>query len=426
MQFSGYLAQEWVPALGCTEPASIAYGMAKAQELCAGKILRVKVIVDPKIYKNCYAVGIPNTRHKLGIIWAIALGAYLQEAALGLEIFKGVNQEVLDAAEKLIATHAIDVDVDKSKHHLWIDCTVEKSNGTGRSILSHEHTNIVRLEKDGRVVWEKNDDTSCAKAAVREQVAAMSINDMIAMAKGIEPADRETLRLGVQMNKRIAYHGLKLFPRKFIELTANDQLAGISRLVCAGVYARMGGEELTVMSLAGSGNKGIVVSVPVALRTEHLALSEDRADEAMALACLITSATTHYLGTLSAVCGCSNAAGIGLAAGLVLLEGGGEKEISLAINNMVGNLSGMICDGAKIGCALKTMTSVDAAFRSSALAMCGIGIPASDGIVAQAGMKSLENLGRVASPGMIPTEEEILGIMQDKLQESKQSQVPKS
>jgi L-cysteine desulfidase len=138
-------------------------------------------------------------------------------------------------------------------------------------------------------------------------------------------------------------------------------------------------------------------------------------EEALALACLVTSATTHHLGTLAAVCGCSNAAGIGLAAGLVLIEKGGTKEISLAINNMVGNVTGMICDGAKIGCALKTMTAVDAAFRSSTLAMSGVGIPSSDGIVGGSGPESLKNLGRISNQGMLSADSEILRIMREKL-----------
>jgi L-cysteine desulfidase len=415
MLFSEYLDQEWMPALGCTEPASIAYAAANAQKQCEGEIVHIKLIVDPKMYKNCYAVGIPNTGHKTGILWAVAIGAYLPDASLGLEIFKSANDEIISKAQKLIEGKKIEVGVDQSQKHLGVDCTIEKIKGTGRVLISREHTNIIKIEKDRQSVFEKNSDISCPKVAVREKIAAMSLNEMIEMSRKIEPEDRERLRLGVEMNEKIARHGLKLFPRKFIELTSNDELTRIATLVCAGVYARMWGEEFTVMSLAGSGNKGILVSVPLALRAEHLALSDEKAGEALALAALITSATTYYLGTLSAVCGCSNAAGIGLAAGLISLEGGGEKEISLVINNMVGNLSGMICDGAKIGCALKTMTSVDAAFRSAALAMCGIGIPTSDGIVAKTGIDSLKNLGRLASPGMISTEKEILAIMQEKL-----------
>ena len=249
----------------------------------------------------------------------------------------------------------------------------------------------------------------------RGRVAQLSFDELIALACSLTDADRRELRAGCERNIAIARHGLALFPNRFVDAAAQDSLTRLSRLVCSGVYARMCGEDFVVMSLAGSGNKGIVCSVPLALWGREAGFDPARVDEALALACLVTTSTTYHLGTLSAVCGCSNAAGIGLAAGLVLLEGGGPAEISLAVGNMVGNVAGMICDGAKIGCALKTMTSVDAAFRSASLALSGIGIPASDGIVGADGLASLQNLGRIATRGMTSMDGEILAIMEEKL-----------
>ncbi len=217
------------------------------------------------------------------------------------------------------------------------------------------------------------------------------------------------------MNIAIARHGLTLFPKPFMDLIGMDALTRTSRLVSAGVYARMSGEDFVVMSLAGSGNKGIVTAVPIVLWGREIGADPRRIDEALALACLFASATTFHLGTLSAACGCSNAAGVGLAAGLVYLQGGDLPTISLAVNNIVGNVTGMICDGAKIGCALKTMTSVDAAFRAASLAMSGMGIPETDGIVGGSGMESLANLGKIACLGMSAMDGQILQIMQAKL-----------
>jgi L-cysteine desulfidase len=217
------------------------------------------------------------------------------------------------------------------------------------------------------------------------------------------------------MNIAIARYGLSLLPARFVELATQDSLTRLSRLVCAGVYARMCGEAYTVMSLAGSGNKGITVSVPISLWGREGGYAEERIDEALGLSCLVTSATTHHLGTLSAICGCSNAAGLGIASALVMLEGGKPEQIGLAVSNMVGNVAGMICDGAKMGCALKTMTAVDAAFRAATLALSGIGIPASDGIVGETGEASLANLGHLAQYGMASVDAEILDIMQSKL-----------
>jgi len=213
----------------------------------------------------------------------------------------------------------------------------------------------------------------------------------------------------------MAEHCVGHLPADFVPAAGADPWLRIPRLVSAGVLGRMSGEPLTVMSLAGSGNKGITVSVAMALWGRQAGHPEARIEEALALACLLTTATTHRLGTLSAICGASNAAGIGIAVGLVHLGGGGLAQMDLAIHNMVGNLAGLICDGAKIGCAMKAMTGVEAAFRAATLALAGFGIPSTDGIVGVDGMASLNNLGRLAQRGMAGADTEILDIMQAKL-----------
>lgn len=414
--FSEYLSEEWVPALGCTEPASIALAAATAASQLTGDVKSVRLTIDTRMYKNCYAVGIPHSGHMTGIRWAAAIGSFLPEPSLGLECFHYINQDVLASANALLSGNKISVDVDPKKDELYVDCRIVASDGNARSVIKTDHTNVVLIEKDGKAVMKKDDKVrGSKKIQIRKKVAEMNLGEMIRLARSIKKNDRSLLEEGTAMNMAMAKHGMTLFPVNFIERTGHDSLAAIATHVCAGVYARMWGEELPVMSLAGSGNKGIVASVPMALYGAQNGKSSEQIEEALALACLVTSATTYHLGTLSAVCGCSNAAGIGLAVGLVFLEGGDTKEMSLAINNMVGNVTGMICDGAKIGCALKTMTSVDAAFRAASLAKSGIGIPATDGIVGSSGRISLENIGRISTRGMISADKEILAIMQEKL-----------
>ncbi len=286
----------------------------------------------------------------------------------------------------------------------------------GRAVIEGDHTRLVQLERDGHTQPIESHKSITANGSVRRWLSEQPLEALIEMSRKLTSSDRVQLQSGVQSNLAIARHGLSLFPKPFIELNGKDSLHRASVLVCAGVYARMWGEDYVVSSLAGSGNKGIVCSVPLHIWGEDKAIDKELIDESLALACLVTSATTYFLGTLSAACGCSNSAGIGLAAGLVRLHGGTEKEIGLAINNMVGNVTGMICDGAKIGCALKTMTTVDAAFRSATLAMNGVGIPHTDGIVGDTGYASLHNLGRIATKGLASMDQEILGIMQEKLQ----------
>jgi L-cysteine desulfidase len=419
MRFSDFLAAEWKPALGCTEPAAIAYAAALSSQQVEGPVKRVHLQCDARTYKNGYAVGIPNSGHRTGILWALAIGSHLKDPSLGLRCFEQVTAEVLTQAEALFQRGQIHVDVVPDKTTLHIECTVEKEGGYGRALLEREHTRLCLLEANGHILGgEATTPETPEIPSLRSKLARLDFRELVELARSLTEEDRQILRQGAAMNIAIARHGLSMLPPRFVEPASQDSLTRLSRLVCAGVYARMCGEPFTVMSLAGSGNKGITASVPLMLWGREVGIPDARIEEALALACLMTSATTHHLGTLSAVCGCSNAAGIGIAAALVMLEGGDMPQIGLAVSNMVGNVAGMICDGAKMGCALKTMTAVDSAFRAATLALSGIGIPASDGIVGEDGEASLINLGRLAQHGMTSVDTEILDIMQSKLKKS--------
>ncbi len=416
MNLTEYLSAEWRPALGCTEPAAVAYAACLAAGQGHGEPRMARLILDARTYKNCHAVGIPNSGHKTGVLWALALGAVLPDATPGLQIFESVTPEALAQAARLLDRGAVHVEVDESCTELHIDCTVACEGGVGRAVMAQEHTRLVRLEADGIAVPVPTPATGTATSdSVRELVGALSLAELVALAGTITEADRARLREGLALNLAMAEHCVGHLPAGFVPGPEAEPLLRIPRLVSAGVLGRMSGEPLTVMSLAGSGNKGITVSVAMGLWGLQAGHAAARIEEALALACLLTTATTQKLGTLSAICGASNAAGIGIAVGLVHLGGGGVAQVDLAIHNMVGNLAGLICDGAKIGCAMKAMTGVEAAFRSATLALAGFGIPATDGIVGADGLASLVNLGRLAQRGMAGADTEILDIMQAKL-----------
>ncbi len=416
MNFTEYLKNEWVPALGCTEPASIAYAALLAAEQLGQKPERVTLKVDPRIYKNCYAVGIPHSGHMSGIKWAVAIGAHLKNKEAGLQCFNGIDIPILKDSEQLVKKEKIKIDIDKKKTDLFIDVSVFSGKNSGRCVIEGTHTNVTLISHGKKVVFRnKKKDVSCRQLEARKWANSLSTEKVLGLAKNISTKDRKMIREGAELNLKIAEHGLQLFPHEFFKMSEADSLTRISGLVCAGVYARMWGEDYPVMSIAGSGNKGIVCAVPLLMLEKQWLVPPEKVEEALALAMLFTSKTTMELGTLSAVCGCSNAAGIGLACAIVYLQGGGAKEISYAINNMVGNITGMICDGAKIGCALKTMTAVDSAFRAASLAVNGIGIPFQDGIVGKNGSASLANMGNIAKRGMTSTDQQILKIMMEKL-----------
>ena len=416
MELANILDREWAPALGCTEPASIACAAAHASNVALGPVKAVHLVCDVRLYKNCFAVGIPHSGRKSGILWALAIGAALPDASAGLECFARITPEILDAAEALIHARAVTVDVDTRRTELHADCRVVRGGGVGRAVIEKDHTNLVRLERDGVSLdvpraARAGDDL----AALRQELSHLPLDDLVEIASRCTEADRARLFEGAERNLSIARHGLTLLPEGFRGLIGLDQMTRISRLVCAGVYARMSGEDFVVMSLAGSGNKGITATVPILLWGRESGFSEERIGRALALSCLVTAATTPRLGRLSAVCGVSNAAGIGVAVALVDLQDGDAAARDRVVNNLVGNVAGMICDGAKIGCGLKAMTAVDAAFRSASLALAGVGIPFSDGIVGADAGQSFDHLERIAGPGMQAMDDEILRIMQDKL-----------
>jgi L-cysteine desulfidase len=416
MDIKQYLSLEFVPALGCTEPAAIAYAAMNAAKVIASEAKEVRLTVDPKIYKNCYSVGIPHSSHKNGIVWAVAIGCFLHDTAAELQCFQEIDEEAILKAGRLVDGGKITVEIDRGRSNIYIDVTVTDGKHSGQCIIEDCHTNITIIKADGKVVSKKDDkkkDVNLQHEA-RLWAAGLSDKEIVSIARGMNAECRKIIRDGAMMNLKMARHGISLFP-KLALANPGDPLTKISAHVSAGVYARMSGEDLPVTTVAGSGNKGIVCTVPLIMLEEEWKLPKERVEEAIAIAAIFTSKTTEELGTLSAVCGCSNAAGIGLSCALVYLKDGGMNEVSYAISNMVGNVTGMICDGAKIGCALKTMTAVDAAFRSATLALGGLRIPEEDGIVGATGQSSLKNMGKIAKFGMVKTDEEILKIMERKL-----------
>jgi L-cysteine desulfidase len=416
MRMTEFLSSEWTPALGCTEPAAVAHAVALAAAQVPGQVRSVLLRCDARTYKNCYAVGIPNSGHQSGLLWAMGIGACLPGPELGLECFSGTDEDILAQARLLVEGNRLEVEVLSDQADLFIDCTVHTSTGTGRAVMEKDHTHLVLLERDGHELFQEDPDPDGLPVQTpRAWAADHSIPELMALARSLTPTDRDRLRDGIALNLAMAEHGLAFLPSGLGVPETEDLRFRLARWVSAGVFARMSGEPLTVMSLAGSGNKGITVSVPIAVWGLEGGYAQERVDEALALACLLTSVTTHHLGTLSAVCGGANAAGIGLASALVMLQGGTPEQVGLAIGTMVGNVAGMICDGAKIGCAMKTMTGVQAAFQASSLALVGVGIPPTDGIVGADAEGSLQNLGRLARCGMSEVDRHVLQIMQDKL-----------
>lgn len=419
MELVAYLEQDLRPALGCTEPAAVAYAAARAAEQAGGEVLAVHLGTGVGVFKNCQGAVLPRTGGLVGIEWAVAIGAVLPDASAELESFQRLDAEMLREARRLVASGAVHVTVEPQADGLHVDCRVTRADGEGRAVLSGRHTALARLERDGQTrplpaALPGGAPSEDGGEALERWLRSLSLSDALRLSERPDAGSRSRLREAREHNLAIAHEGLALLPEAFVQASRAQPGAWASCLVGAGVRARMSGVERVVTTLAGSGNKGITVAVGLALEAERLGASPELLDRAHALACLVTSSATRHLGITSPMCGAANAAGIGLAAGLVALHGGGQQALSRAVDNMVGNVAGMLCDGAKPGCGLKAATAVDAAIRAAALALAGLGLTPTDGIVGADADRSLENLGRVARRGMPAAEAEVVRILGEK------------
>ena len=217
MNLTEYLAAEWKPALGCTEPAAVAYAACLAAGLGRGEPRMARLVVDVRTYKNCHAVGIPNSGHKTGVLWALALGAVLMDASPGLQIFRTISPEALAEAGRLLDRGAVHVDVDASRNGLYIDCTVACVGGVGRAVLEQDHTRVTRLEVDGVAVPVAVDPEAIQSGpSVREQVGTMSLPELLALAATLSEADRVRLREGMTLNLAMAVQCVDHLPMGFV------------------------------------------------------------------------------------------------------------------------------------------------------------------------------------------------------------------
>jgi L-cysteine desulfidase len=249
--FSEYLATDWRPALGCTEPASVALAAASAATLLSAPAAAVHLICDPRTYKNCRAVGLPHSGSRAGVRWAVALGAVVRDPSLGFGVFGGLDEMALARAGDLVAAGAVAVNVDPERQTLHIDCTVRSLQGSARTVIVGDHTRLVQLERDGQAVPIAPGRVAADPVPVRRRLAGCSLAGLLRMAATVTDRDRQELLTGAELNAKMAHHGLSLFPPGFVGTAGQDLQASVPRLTCAGVYARMSGEPLPVMTLAG-------------------------------------------------------------------------------------------------------------------------------------------------------------------------------
>ena len=412
---------EVVPALGCTEPIAVALAAATSAKLLGRPVERAEIALSGNIMKNGLGVGIPGTG-MVGLPIAAALGIKGGDPSKELEVLSGVTKEHIAAAKEMVKKGEIAVSMKEKVDKLYIEAICFSGKECARTVICGSHTNIVLTELNGKIISQK----SCNAFSFdwnenqKTQEYHMTVEGIWNFINKVPLEKIRYVLEGAEMNKKIALEGLSgdygLRVGKTLRLNVQkgllaDDLANYAMaLTAAASDARMAGCTLSVMSNSGSGNQGITVMMPIVATAERLGSSEEKLIRALYLGNLIAIHLKEFMSKLSALCGTVTAS-TGAACGITYLLGGNLTQINYAIKNMIGNISGMICDGAKAGCALKVSTTINAALQSALLAIENIEISETDGIIERDIEKTIKNLATVASEGMEKTDEVILDIM---------------
>lgn len=421
--FKEVLKNEVFPALGCTEPIAVAYAAAIAAKETEGRIKAINIIVDPGVYKNGLAITVPNTGGEKGNLIAGVIGALIKKPELKMEILKGTKDNMVRQAKALIRAKKAKVIYDASKTDLYIDVSIKTDKGSARAVLENGHTNLVRLEKNDRPIFEKNNNETAFKGqAYKPILKKMKMSELIDLAGHIDDDDYNYMQHGIDMNLKISKAGLKLqkvgyYLADLVQkgYLLKDIFSSSKILTASASDARMAGLNLPAMSSGGSGNQGIVAILVPYNVGKYFKIKEKKILQSIALSHLINSYVKCFTGDLSPLCGCSIAAGVGAAVAIVYQQKGNDTaKITLAVNNLVSDLGGMLCDGAKGGCALKVVSSTDSAIRSAYMALNNHGITEADGFVGKTAEETIYHLSKISKIGMAKVDATMLEIMMKK------------
>ena len=424
------LRSEVIPAIGCTEPIAVALCVARAKELLGCEPDAITVYLSKNVYKNALAVGIPNTG-MTGLPIAIALGATVGKSEYMLEVLRDATPETVAYAKDYMLRVPAQIHINyEAPSILYIHAEVRKGDQTAQATIMDEHTNFV-TEASPKSSPKGKDFNSEEKHPSLQGGAGvgLSLRRVYDFAMEVDIHDLTFLKEGAEMNTAAAEtsfadqygHGLGRLLRantltatpEMEKLFGNTLFTKIISYTCGACDARMSGAMVQVMSNSGSGNQGISCSIPVYLYAKENNCTEEQTLRALALSNLTVIYIKQSLGRLSALCGCVVAA-TGSAAGITYLMGGNYEEITYAIKNMIANISGMICDGAKPGCALKVTSGVATAIFSAYLAMQHSYADSTEGIVEDDIDRTIRNLTRIGHDGMKVTDDLILDIMTHK------------
>ncbi|MCG8638218.1 MAG: L-serine ammonia-lyase, iron-sulfur-dependent, subunit alpha [Desulfobacterales bacterium] len=409
------LHKELVPATGCTEPISLAYAAARAREVLGKRPDRVEIEASSNIIKNVKSVVVPNTGNLRGIEAAAAAGIVAGEPDKVLEVISAVD----DTGQKKIRTflETTDMTVCPSKNDLIFDLCITVFHGESSASvrISHYHSNIVLIKKDGKVVYQDADEDRQGDPNPADQ-PVMTVKDILAFAGSVSlSAVSDLLQRQIDFNFKIAEEGIRgdwgaNIGTVLLETWGNDIKIKAKAMAAAGSDARMSGCELPVVIVSGSGNQGIAASVPVIVYAREMGVEKEDLFRALLVSNLVTIHQKTGIGRLSAYCGAVSA-GVGAGAGIARLHGGRFEDVAHTIVNALAIVSGIICDGAKPSCAAKIAASVEAGILGFHMYQKGQQFYSGDGIIAKDVERTINNIGRLARFGMRETDREIIKLM---------------
>lgn len=416
------IKREVVPAMGCTEPVAVSLCTAKATELLGVEPESIEVRLSPNILKNAMGVGIPGTG-MIGLPIAVALGAIVGRSEYQLEVLKDTTPQAVEQGRKMIEEQRIKVGVKQGACDiLYIEVEAVSASHRAVAVISGSHTNFVYLAKDGNVSLDTRGGGATTAATGGDIMLTLHKVWEFAIESPIE--ELKFILEARNLNKAVAEESLRgewghCLGRTIRGNANKKEIFGdttFTRMVSytsAACDARMGGAQIPVMSNSGSGNQGIASTLPVVVYAEEKGVSEQQLIRALILSHLTVIYIKQSLGRLSALCGCV-VASTGSSCGVTYLMGGGYEEVTMAVKNMVANLTGVICDGAKPSCALKLASAVSTAVFSAVMAMEHRCVTSLEGIVDDDVDKSIRNLTSIGSRGMMETDKMILDIMTSK------------
>lgn len=420
-QIIALIKREVVPAIGCTEPAAVALCTAYATEALGSRPGRIDVQLSGNMLKNAMGVGIPGTG-MTGLPIAVALGALIGKSAYQLEVLKDVCPEAVVAAKAFLAEKRIAIGLTKdSDETLYIEVRCEAGEKRSRAIIARDHTRLVYLE--GPCVPTQDRRSELGKEQEEAAENDLTLRRVFEFATTAPLADLEFINESRRLNEAAAEEALKgnyghelgkTLSRPLGKGIMGDSIfSHIISATSSACDARMAGAMIPVMSNSGSGNQGIAATLPVVVFARENHNTEEELTRALVLSHLTAIYIKQSLGRLSCLCGCV-VASTGSSCGMTYLMGGGYDQVACSVKNMIANLAGMVCDGAKPSCALKVSSGVSTAVLSAMLAVQNHSVTCTEGLIEDDVDRCIRNLTRLGSVGMLETDKMVLDIMTHK------------